>query len=151
MAVEVGLPFERPLYAPVAAVSRRLRARSRPVTATSRPPRCSTRSSSTATRCARTVRRRCATVPRSGSAPLVADHPLEHGLAELIGYLSLTDPAFDVVFDEQHRDEVGWRSDEAERGRRRPRVTFTRQYPGGQTMSQSTVETSELTPVLVVS
>jgi flagellar motility protein MotE (MotC chaperone) len=62
-----------------------------------------------------------------GLAELVREQPLRHGLAELVAYLSLTDGAFRVVFDEQHTEEMSWR-DAA--GRERvatiPRVTFAR-------------------------
>lgn len=40
--------------------------------------------------------------PQVGLAELVREQPLRHGLAELIAYLSLTDEAFGVVFDERH-------------------------------------------------
>jgi flagellar motility protein MotE (MotC chaperone) len=33
---------------------------------------------------------------------------LPHGLAELVGYLSLRDPRFEVVFDADRRSEVSW-------------------------------------------
>ena len=62
-----------------------------------------------------------------GLAELVREHPLQHGLAELVAYLSLTDEGFRVVFDEQHTEQMRWRDPE---GRERivsiPRVTFAR-------------------------
>lgn len=62
-----------------------------------------------------------------GLAELVREHPLQHGLAELVAYLSLTDEAFLVVFDEQHTEQMSWRDPD---GRERivsiPRVTFAR-------------------------
>ena len=62
-----------------------------------------------------------------GLAELVREHPLQHGLAELVAYLSLTDEAFRVVFDEQHTEQMSWRDPD---GRERivsiPRVTFAR-------------------------
>src|SRR5690348_14974900 len=62
-----------------------------------------------------------------GLAELVREHPLQHGLAELVAYLSLTDEAFRVVFDEQHTEQMRWRDPD---GRERivsiPRVTFAR-------------------------
>ena len=64
-------------------------------------------------------------------APLIEDRPLQHGLAELIGYLSLTDASFDVVFDDERRDEIGWVDDDAERRADLPAVTFTRSSPEG--------------------
>jgi len=41
-------------------------------------------------------------------AQLVEENPLEQGLAELVTYLSLDDPRFDVVHDPAHTDEVRW-------------------------------------------
>lgn len=65
--------------------------------------------------------------PQVGLAELVDEKPLEQGLAELVTYLSLADPAFDVVFDEWQREQVRWTDAD---GRRRtatlPRVTFSR-------------------------
>jgi flagellar motility protein MotE (MotC chaperone) len=65
-----------------------------------------------------------------GLAELVREQPLRHGLAELVAYLSLTDEAFRVVFDERHTEQLSWRD---ETGRERvvsiPRVTFARAAP----------------------
>lgn len=62
-----------------------------------------------------------------GLGRLVEAHPLAHGLAELVTYLSLSDPAFEVVFDEQVRESVTWQDDENRtRVATLPRVTFTR-------------------------
>jgi hypothetical protein len=128
MGVEVRLPFERPLYAPVAAVS----VESDQVEAGSGDFEAAALLNQLFVdrdELARTVRSSLRDRSQVGLAPLIADHPLANGLAELIGYLSLSDPAFDVVFDEQHRDEVGWRSDETERVADVPAVTFTRHTP----------------------
>jgi hypothetical protein len=60
-------------------------------------------------------------------AQLLRDQPMEQGLAELVTYLSLTDPAFAVVFDEDVTERIRWPDAE---GRDRvatvPRVTFAR-------------------------
>jgi hypothetical protein len=56
--------------------------------------------------------------------------PLEQGLAELVTYLSLRDPGFDLVFDEDGRDQVRWCDPD---GRMRtaslPAVSFVRKVP----------------------
>ena len=66
-----------------------------------------------------------------GLAEVLRGQPLELGLAELIGYLSLDDSAFAVVFDDSAHERVTW-TDPA--GTRRvatiPRVTF-RDTTGG--------------------
>jgi hypothetical protein len=73
------------------------------------------------------VRRALQRSTQIGLAELIADHPLEQGLAELVTYLSLQDEAFTVVFDEQHRERVSWHEPD---GRTKqvalPRVTFVR-------------------------
>ncbi|GAA0917786.1 DUF3375 domain-containing protein [Virgisporangium aurantiacum] len=62
-----------------------------------------------------------------GLAEIVGDRPLEQGLAELVTYLSLVDPAFRVVFDEARREQVQWTdADGRHRTATMPRVTFTR-------------------------
>ena len=57
---------------------------------------------------------------------VIAESPLEQGLAELIGYLSLREPGLDVVFDDDGRVQIRWNADEAERVADIPRVTFAR-------------------------
>jgi hypothetical protein len=52
--------------------------------------------------------------------------PLEQGLAELVTYLSLSDPGFEVVFDESVRERVSWRDGDADRTATVPRVVFRR-------------------------
>jgi hypothetical protein len=44
-------------------------------------------------------------------AEVLAAAPLEHGLAELVTYLSLDDPRFAVVHDDERTDEVRWEGD----------------------------------------
>lgn len=66
-----------------------------------------------------------------GLAEILRGRPLELGLAELVGYLCLDDPAFAVVFDDSAHERVTW-TDPA--GTRRvatiPRITF-RDATGG--------------------
>jgi hypothetical protein len=57
---------------------------------------------------------------------VVARDPLLHGLAELIGYLSLREPGLDVVFDSDGRAQIVWTSDDCDRLADLPRVTFSR-------------------------
>lgn len=45
-----------------------------------------------------------------GLSEVVAGHPLEQGLAELVAYLALDDPRFAVVHDEEAVDEIAWTS-----------------------------------------
>jgi hypothetical protein len=79
-----------------------------------------------------------------GLAEMVRQQPLRHGLAELVAYLSLTDEAFRVVFDEQHTEEMSWR-DAA--GRERvatiPRVTFARAGSAARVASPSLMTGAE--------
>jgi hypothetical protein len=61
-----------------------------------------------------------------GLRDVVVSTPLEHGLAELIGYLSLGEAGLSVVFDDEHREQVGWAVQEGDRIANMPRVTFSR-------------------------
>lgn len=65
-----------------------------------------------------------------GLEEVVRGAPLEHGLAELIGYLSLREPGLEVVFDEDGRAQIVWSSDELDRVADVPRVTFVREGGG---------------------
>ncbi len=59
-------------------------------------------------RLSRTVRDALRRRGQVSLAQLVEENPLEQGLAELVTYLSLDDPRFDVVHDPAHTDEVRW-------------------------------------------
>jgi hypothetical protein len=65
-----------------------------------------------------------------GLQEVLADAPLQQGLAELIGYLSMAEPGIDVVFDAEHREQVAWSAEdhEVERVADLPRVSFTRDH-----------------------
>nr|WP_241744232.1 DUF3375 domain-containing protein [Cellulosimicrobium arenosum] len=112
-------------------------------------------------RLARTVRHALVSLGRGTAAvslgDVVRDAPLEHGLAELVTYLSLDDPRFVVVHDEEATDEVRWLGDgppavghadappdeiaapdPVVRVARLPRVTFaTRPAPGGPVLEDT--------------
>ena len=65
--------------------------------------------------------------PQVGLAELVARYPLQQGVAELVGYLSLRDEEFAIVYDEQHREQITWSAaDGRERAATLPRVTYAR-------------------------
>lgn len=58
---------------------------------------------------------------------IIAEHPLEQGLAELVTYLTLTDPSFDTVLDDGEYDQVIWMDAHgATRRARLPQVVFSR-------------------------
>ncbi|GAA3678486.1 DUF3375 domain-containing protein [Lentzea roselyniae] len=77
------------------------------------------------------VRRVLRTRDQIGLAEVLDRQPLEQGLTELVTYLSLSDPSFRVVFDEQVRERVHWRDlDGVERMATIPRVTFTQMLTG---------------------
>jgi hypothetical protein len=52
--------------------------------------------------------------------------PLEQGLAELVGYLSLNEPGLSVIFDEERRERIEWSAADVERVADLPRVNFSR-------------------------
>ena len=62
-----------------------------------------------------------------GLEQVIEGQPLRHGLAELVGYLAIRDPAVEVVFDQDARARVAWTSDDdTDRVATLPRVTFSR-------------------------
>jgi flagellar motility protein MotE (MotC chaperone) len=78
-------------------------------------------------RLSRTVRRALASRPQVGLAALIGEQPLEQGLAELVTYLSLSDPNFRVVFDETSRQQVTWEDEDGLlRSADLPSVVFAR-------------------------
>jgi hypothetical protein len=62
-----------------------------------------------------------------GLRDVVSGAPLEQGLAELVGYLSLIEPGLAVVFDDQQREQIAWSAEDIERVAELPRVSFSRQ------------------------
>ncbi|MGH3155281.1 MAG: DUF3375 domain-containing protein [Streptosporangiaceae bacterium] len=136
-APAVALPMERPLYRP---------AGKSPIDSTSvKPgedgfdaPALFGQVHVDPARLSATVRRALASRPQVGLATVIDEQPLEQGLAELVTYLSLSDPGFRVVFDEDSRQQVSWEDDG---GQRRcadlPGVIFTRaSRPGFMTGGQ---------------
>jgi flagellar motility protein MotE (MotC chaperone) len=124
-AVSVTLPFERPLYVPQRGVM---------VDSGSVEEGSGDFDSSVLLdqihvdrdALARSVRKRLQRQDQVALSGLVGDQPLQHGLAELVGYLSLVDSGFDVVFDEDRRDEVSWSDEDTTRVADLPYVTFSR-------------------------
>jgi hypothetical protein len=57
---------------------------------------------------------------------VIIGEPLEQGLAELVGYLSLNQPGLSVIFDEERRERIEWSAADVERVADLPRVNFSR-------------------------
>jgi Protein of unknown function (DUF3375) len=53
--------------------------------------------------------------PSVGLQELVEQRPIELGLAELVTYLSLTDDGFQVIYDQDRPEEIGWSDGEGTR------------------------------------
>ncbi len=125
MSVDVQLPFERPLYAPHAVVSLDsgdVQVGDEDFDASALLDQLHVDRDELG----RIVRSRLRANSQIGLAQLVDEQPLTQGLAELIGYLSLSDPGFAVVFDEQSREQIDWETEEGPRTADTPAVTFAR-------------------------
>ncbi len=122
----VSLPMERPLYAPVKKAL---------IDSGAVEPGQDGFDAATlfeqvyvdAARLSDSVRRSLRHRSQVGLAELLREQPLEQGLAELVTYISLSDAAFCVVFDETAKEQASWHDPD---GRMRtatlPRVTFAR-------------------------
>lgn len=73
----------------------------------------------------RTVRQALRRRSQIGLGELVEETPLQQGLAELIGYFTLSDPTFAVVFDDDNREQIEWDAEESARLAEVPQVTFS--------------------------
>lgn len=125
IAPVIALPMERPLYAP--AARNRINSGVETSGDEADPSALFDHVHVDRVRLAMSVRRALRQRRSVGLTELVRDQPLEHGLAELVAYLSLTDTAFGVVFDETARERVSWSDrDGAARAATLPRVTFVR-------------------------
>lgn len=122
----ISLPFERPLYTP------------RPALALDTTPASAGDAQLDVSilfeqifvdheRLANEVHRALARRSQVALSELLATAPLEHGLAELVGYFSLSDPGFQAIIDGDIRDSVSWTDDEGRIRRARvPRLTYMR-------------------------
>ena len=61
-----------------------------------------------------------------GLREVVAGEPLKHGLAELVGYLSLQEPGLTLVFDEERQDQIQWTTGDVDRSADLPAASFSR-------------------------
>jgi hypothetical protein len=121
----VALPMERPLYAPAtpARIDSSVEAGTDVVDAPALFDHVFVDPSRLADGVRRALRRRASV----GLVELLHEQPLEHGLAELVGYLSLRDAQFRVVFDEYVAERVAWSDRNGEsRVASLPRVAFVR-------------------------
>ncbi len=57
---------------------------------------------------------------------VLAASPLDQGLAELVGYLGLSDPGFEIVFDPERRSQVSWTDGDVVRTADLPTVVYAR-------------------------
>jgi len=58
---------------------------------------------------------------------ILADHPVEQGLAELVAYLGIVEDGIDVILDDEARAHVAWQpEDGAERTADMPAVSYVR-------------------------
>jgi len=64
--------------------------------------------------------------PTVGLTELVAQRPIQQGLAELVTYLSLKDETFRIVYDEGRREKIGWTEEGGSRVVSLPRVSYAR-------------------------
>jgi hypothetical protein len=125
LAPDIVLPFERPMY--------RLQAKA-PIDSDSVEPSGEDADTSALFSRTRVDRRALATKVSSmlrtdqqvSLNAVVARFGLELGLAELVAYLSLRDPRFEVVFDPDRRAAVSWSEEDRRREADLPVVVFVR-------------------------
>lgn len=79
----------------------------------------------------RRVRRRLQTDDITTLAEIIREYPLEHGLAEVVAYLQLTDDTFSVILDQDAHETLQWSADTiagnpVTRAATMPRAIYTR-------------------------
>ena len=128
----IALPMERPLYIPLAKApidSASIQAGQDGFDA----PTLFEQVHVDPARLSMSVRRALQQRSQVGLAQLVSEQPLEYGLAELVTYLSLTDEAFRVVFDDRAKEQVSWHDPGGgNRTATLPRVIFARRAGRGR-------------------
>jgi len=125
-APSIRLPMERPLYAPV----RRARISSddvRDADEETDPAVLFEQVHVDPVPLAAGIRQVLRGQPTAGLKELLAQRPIQQGLAELVTYLSLKDETFRIVYDEGRREEIGWTDQEGtSRVVTLPRVSYVR-------------------------
>jgi len=134
--VDFGLPMERPLHRPsrVAAIdSSGIQAGNEDFGAESLLEQVYVDRDELVRRVFASLARDRARDQDIGLSEVLAERPLQQGLAELVGYLSLSVPELDVVFDEARRQRVEWDAEDGEvqRVADLPTVTFYRKPARG--------------------
>ncbi len=131
VAPSVGLPFERHLYVP--------RPPLRLDSSVAEPEGDAVdvgalfaQSHVDTARLAGEVRRALQRSPQVGLTDVLAQAPLEQGLAELLGYFALDEHGVELLFDPAVRERVTWTEpDGRSRAADVPRLTFRRRAPVG--------------------
>lgn len=105
-SAEVRLPFERPLYSPPerSAVDSAPTPADDPVDVTALLEIAAVDRDVLRARVAASLADR----PQVSLGQVVEEHPLEHGLAELVAYLTLGDDPHAALVDESAREEIAW-------------------------------------------
>ena len=129
--VSVNLPFERPLYTPQQPVQLRSDEVARGEAGFD-PGALLDQVHVDLEELGRTVHRQLRGREQVGLDQLLGDQPLRHGLAELIGYLSLSDPDFSVLFAPQDREQITWENEDATMVADLPAVTFAATSTGNR-------------------
>lgn len=126
--IDVVLPVERPLYRP----RRRLALDSEGIVAAteqSDPAALYSQVHVDAERLRAAIAERLSRQPVVSLTDVLADRPLEQGLAELVGYLSVRE-GVETTFDGERRDEVSWQGvDDVDRTAQLPHVVYARAVP----------------------
>lgn len=126
----VALPMERPLYSPGAGRSLDSSVEARPHGDEIDPSVLFEQVHVDREGLARGVRRALRGRDQVGLAELLEQRPIEHGLAEIVTYLSLDEDAFEVVLDPASEVRATWLDESgAVRTATLPRVTFARRLP----------------------
>lgn len=82
---------------------------------------------------------------------VIAGNPLEQGLAELVGYLSLDEPGLRVTFDDDARSRVAWAVGQADRARSADVSPIRESVDGGPDDSGDDLERVADIPVVTFS
>jgi len=125
VAPTVGLPFERPLYAPQAPVElldAPTDIEDAELDADGLLDQIYVDIDALGARVRDGLRERT----QIGLPELIEDQPLQQGLAELIGFMTLTDGRYQTVIDEDHRDRVDWQAEDIDRVADMPHVSYVR-------------------------
>ena len=125
--IELALPMERPLYAPVEKIQLENTILELGAENLADAQALFQQSRVDKTLLIQHIRQSLRIESQISLQKIIENRPLEQGLAELVSYLQLDQqPYFKLVIDEEHQEKISWQSGDKIRNAVLPKIIFTK-------------------------